>query len=525
MKTVYEVNPSIWVETTDETSYPQLPNSGMTFDAAVIGGGIAGLTTALLLKRAGLSVALIEARRIASGATGYTTAKVTSLHGLTYARLLDEQGEDKARQYAEASQAAVEQIASFVAEDGIDCGFERMPAMTYTEDPDRVIDIQNEVDAARALGLPASLTTTTDLPYEVTAAVQFDNQAQFHPRRYALGLAQLIEGDGCRIFEETRALDIESPEGDHPDGLHEIRTEHGTLHAGHVVQATHLPFHDPAGLFARTAPARSYCMAVQIEGRVPQAMYLSADSPVRSLRPHRSGDTEYLLVGGEGHKVGQGDFTTTRYAKLEAWVRERFNVKSVDFRWSAQDYMPADEVPFIGNLAPRTERLYVATGFKKWGMSTGTAAGMILRDYILERPNPWSEVFDATRLDLGASASNLVKENANVAKRFLGDRLSALVAPDIDSLKPGEGAIVRAGRHKVAAYRELGGMVKAVSPNCTHLGCVVSFNDAEQSWDCPCHGSRFDIDGGVIEGPAVEPLETVDVGDDVLASPSVQSNS
>ncbi|CAN5861465.1 FAD-dependent oxidoreductase [soil metagenome] len=519
MKTAYEVNPSIWVSTTDETNYPALPGSGKSFDAAVIGGGVAGLTTALLLKRAGLSVALIEARRIATGATGYTTAKVTSLHGLTYARLLDEQGEAKARQYAEASQAAVEMIAALVAVDGIDCGFERRLAMTYTEDPDRVIDIQNEVDAARTLGLPASLTTTTDLPYEVRAAVQFDNQAEFHPRRYALGLAQLIDGDGCRIFEETRALDIDS-EG----GRHEIKTEHGTLNAGHVVQATHLPFHDPAGLFARAAPSRSYCMAIQIEGKVPQAMYLSADSPVRSLRSHRSGNIEYLLVGGEGHKVGQGDFTSTRYAKLEAWIRERFNVKSVDFRWSAQDYMPADDVPFIGNLSPKTERLYVATGFKKWGMTTGTAAGMILRDYILERPNPWSEIFDATRLDLGASASNLIQENANVAKRFLGDRLSALVAPDIDSLKPGEGAIVRAGRHKVAAYRELGGMVKAVSPTCTHLGCVVSFNDAEQSWDCPCHGSRFDIDGGVIEGPAVEPLETVDVGDEVVASPSMQSN-
>ncbi len=384
MSNVYEVNPSIWVSTTDESNYPPLTESGLTFDVAVIGGGITGLTTAVLLKRAGFSVALIEARRIASGATGYTTAKVTSLHGLTYANLIKEQGEEKARQYADASQAAVEQVASFVADDGIDCAFERMRALTYTEDLDRVPDIEAEVEAARTLGLPASLTTTTDLPFEVRAAVKFDNQAQFHPRRYALGLAQLIDGDGCRVFEETRALDIDAKEG----VRHTVRTEHGVIHATHVVQATHLPFHDPGALFARTAPIRSYCMAVQVDGPVPQAMYLSADSPVRSLRPHRSEDIEYLLVGGEGHKVGQGDFTTTRYAKLEAWVRERFNVKSVDFRWSAQDYMPADEVPYIGKLSPNAERLYVATGFKKWGMTTGTAAGMILQDYILERPEP-----------------------------------------------------------------------------------------------------------------------------------------
>ncbi len=520
MGNLYEVNPSLWVSTTVETDYPPLPRSGLHFDAAVIGGGIAGLTTALLLKRAGLRMALIEARRIASGATGYTTAKITSLHGLTYARLLKEQGEDRAGQYAQASQAAVEQIASFVAEDGIDCSFERLPALTYTEDPDRVSDIDAEVEAARKLGLPATLTTTTDLPYEVRAAILFENQAQFHPRRYALGLAELIEGNGSRVFEETRALEI-----DLEKGRSVVRTEHGDLTADHVVQATHLPFHDPAALFAKAAPSRSYCLAVQIEGPVPQAMYLSADNPVRSLRPHREGNTDFLLVGGEGHKVGQGDFTTTRYAKLEAWVRDRFNVRSVDFRWSAQDYMPADDVPYIGRLSPRSERLYVATGFKKWGMTSGTAAGMILRDLIVKQPNRWIDVFDARRLDLGPSASKLIKENANVAKHFLSDRLSALVAPDIDSLKPGEGAIARAGREKVAAYREVGGMMKAVSPTCTHMGCVVSFNDAEETWDCPCHGSRFDTDGNVIEGPAVKPLHPVEVRSEAVISPPAQGAS
>lgn len=510
MSKLYEVNPSIWVSTTVETNYPQLTQSGSNFDAAVVGGGIAGLTTALMLKRQGMAVALVEARRIASGATGYTTAKVTSLHGLTYANLIAEHGASRAQQFADASQAALEFIAGIIDEEGIDCGFERRSAMTYTEDPERVPDLHAEVEAARSLGLPAALSTTTDLPFEVAASVKFHNQAQFHPRRYALGLAQLFDGDGCRLFEETRALDLEN-EGSRIA----VRTEGGTLYADHVVQATHLPFHDPGGLFARTAPERSYCLAVQLEGAVPQAMYLSADEPTRSMRPHRTEDAEYLLIGGESHKVGQGDFTTRRYARLEAWAKERFDVRSVDFRWSAQDYIPADEVPYIGRLSPRSERMYVATGFKKWGMTSGTVAGLILRDLIAGRPNPWAEVFDSTRLDIGASAAKMIKENANVAKHFISDRLSALVSPEIDSLNPGEGAIVRAGGEKVAAYRELGGMIKAVSPTCTHLGCMVSFNDAETTWDCPCHGSRFDVDGEIIEGPAVKPLKRAELTSEV----------
>lgn len=517
MAKLYEVNPSIWVSTTEETQYPPLGGSGHHFDAVVIGAGIAGLTTAVLLKKEGLKVALLEARRVAAGATGYTTAKITSLHGLTYAKLVKEQGEEKARRYAEASEAAIEQIAAFVKVEAIECGFERLPAVTYTEDPDRVGDIDAEVEAARTLGLPAKLVTRTDLPWEIRSGVLFENQAQFHPRQYALGLAQIVDGGGSRVFEETRALDIEQE-----DGKASVQTEHGVITADHVVQATHLPFHDPAGLFAKASPTRSYCLAVQIDGHVPQSMYLSADNPVRSLRPHRVDGTEYLLIGGEGHKVGQGDFTTTRYAKLEAWAKARFNVKTVDFRWSAQDYMPADDMPYIGRLSPRSDRLWVATGFKKWGMTAGTAAGRILSDLITGRENPWSEVFDSTRLDLGPSASKLIKENSNVAKRFVSDRLSSLVAPDINSLKPGEGAIVRAGRDKVAAYREVGGMMKAVSPLCTHMGCVVSFNDAEETWDCPCHGSRFDTDGNILEGPATKPLEPRDVPSDATAAPSNQ---
>jgi glycine/D-amino acid oxidase-like deaminating enzyme/nitrite reductase/ring-hydroxylating ferredoxin subunit len=512
MGSLTEAHRSIWVATTPETNYPSLPRSIDAFDVAVIGGGIAGLTTALLLKREGFNVALVEAGRIATGATGYTTAKVTSLHGLTYAKLIDAHGKEKASMYAGAAQAGLERVARFVGEDGIDCNFERRPAYTYTLDGERVGDIDNEVRAATDLGLPASLTTKTELPFEVNAAVRFDDQAQFHPRKYCLGLAGLIDGGGSQIFENTRAIDIDD------EGPLIVVTEHGLLTVDNVVLATHLPFHDPGGMFAKASPSRSYLLAIKVEGEIPQGMYLSAGSPTRSLRRFDDADGSYLLVGGESHKVGQDENTNVRYARLEAWAREHFNVRSVDYKWSAQDYMPADDVPYIGKLSPRSDRMFVATGFKKWGMTSGTAAGMILTDLIAGRENPWAEVFDSTRLDLGASAARLIKENINVAKRFVGDRLSALAAPPIESLKPGEGDIVKVGPEKVAAFRELGGTFRAVSPTCTHMGCVVAFNAAETTWDCPCHGSRFDLDGNVIEGPAVRNLAKVDLPEEVLGT-------
>lgn len=516
MGTLDQANPSLWVGTSGSTEYPTLTD-GLAFDAVVIGAGITGLTAALLLKTAGLRVAVVEAGRIAAGATGYTTAKVTSQHGLTYAHLIQTHGEQKARQYAQACEAAIAQIAELVEGHRIDCDFERMPAFTYTEDPQRAGSVQEEAEAAVRLGLPASLTTDTDLPYEVAAAVRFDNQAQFHPRRYCLGLAGLIEGDGSSVFEGTRAsgIDVEKTR-------HLVKTDRGEVAAEHVVQATHLPFHDPAVLFAKASAYRSYALALQVEGPAPQGMYLSAGEPVRSLRPYLAGRVSYLLVGGEGHKVGQDEHSNQRYATLEAWARDRFNVSSVDFRWSAQDYVPADGMPYLGRLSRRSKRLYAATGFKKWGMTWGTAAGMILTDLILGRPNPWAEMLEATRLNADASVSHLIKENANVAKRFVGDRLSTFSAPDISTLQPGDGGVVRANGGKLAAYRDIGGLVQAVSATCTHLGCVVSFNPAETTWDCPCHGSRFDVEGNVIEGPAVRNLDKVVLPESVLSTDTAE---
>lgn len=491
---------SYWVGTSPATNYPAYQPDGRVVDVAVVGGGIAGLTTALLLAETGATVAVLEAGRIAAGVTGYTTAKVSSLHGLTYASLEKSLGSDAARTYGQANEAGIAEIARLVTEFAIDCDFERLPAFTYTEETDQVGSIEAEVEAARSAGLAASFTTETGLPYPVQAAICVDDQAQFHPRRFCLALAEALLRYGAEVFEDTRVLDID--EG----SPCRVTTAAGELTANQVVIATQLPIVDRAGLFGRAHPERSYAMTVTLNGPAPQGMYLSADSPTRSVRPVVAGGRDAVL-GGEGHKVGHDPDTRERYAALERWAGERFDVAEITYRWSAHDYVPADSVPYIGRAGPLSKRLYVATGFKKWGMTTAAVAAMILRDRIGGRDNPWAKLFDSTRLDVKGEVKSVITENVGVAKRFVGDRLRARSAPPAAELAPGEGAIAELDGDRIAAFRDDDGRLHAVSARCTHLGCLVAWNTAERSWDCPCHGSRFDPDGNVLQGPAVKPLE------------------
>ena len=274
--------------------------------------------------------------------------------------------------------------------------------------------------------------------------------------------------------------------------------------------ATHLPFFDPAGLFARTSPSRSYAAAVTLAEPAPPGMYLSADPATRSVRPLVGGSRQAVLAGEE-HKTGHGRDTRRYHQALEAWARERFPLRSVDYRWSAQDYLPADNVPYIGRLIPGYGRLHVATGFKKWGMTHSAVAAMLLCDEITGRSNPWSGLFRATRLHPLASAKELAVHNLDVGLRFAGDRLLTLRPAPAQQLAPGEAGFRELDGEKVAAYRDEHGQLHAVSGRCTHLGCLVAWNAAERTWDCPCHGSRYSYDGQVIQGPAVKNLPPKDL--------------
>jgi len=494
--------PSFWLGTTPETDYPALTDD-VSVDVAVVGAGITGITAAVLLKRAGKTVALLESRRIVHGASGYTTAKVTSGHGSGYSKIRKGFGEDGARTYAEANEAAIERIAQFVEEDGIDCDFERKPNYVYAESSEDVEQLRQEAEVERKAGLAVSLVDETPLPFAVAAALRLENQAQFHPRKYLLALAATIPGDGSHVFEHSRVQDVKRGEP------YEVTTERGIVRAADVVVATHLPILDRGLFFAKAYPHRSYAVAAPLgQASDPEGMYINSGTPTRSIRTMRDGDGVFLNVGGSGHKTGDEDDTPARYDQLEQFLRRHWpDAGEVRYRWSTQDYMPHDQVPYVGRLRRGSEHVYAATGYKKWGMTNGTAAAMIISDAILGRRNPWADLYDAKRLVRRSGLVSFLKENAAAGVHFVVDRLPRAERGAVGELEPGEGALIRVRGRKTAVYRDDAGSVHAMSPVCQHLYCIVDWNAAEKSWDCPCHGSRYDGRGRVIQGPTTKDLK------------------
>jgi glycine/D-amino acid oxidase-like deaminating enzyme/nitrite reductase/ring-hydroxylating ferredoxin subunit len=493
-------NESLWMATAPRTDFPSLEGPADA-DVAVIGGGVAGLATAWFLQRAGRRVLVLEAERIATGASAYATVKVTAGHRLKYSELSRRHPRAVVTGYATANAAALEAIAGLVADRGIDCDFERRSHIVWAESDEELETLRVEFDAETQAGLSPFLTTESDLPFEVAGCLVLQDQAQFHPRRFLLGVADAVVAEGGTIVENTRAKTI-----DESDRCR-IETDRGPVTADDVVVATHYPITNRGGLFAKLSPQMEYCVAGWIDpAAAPSQMYINAGSSTRSLRTAAHDGGLLLIVAGEQHKVGEERETQTRYEALEAWTRERFGVTTFPFRWSTQDNYAVDGLPYVGPVDRRTEHLFVITGFGAWGMTNGVAAGMVVRDLIEGRPGEWIDVYSPQRADVARRPGIFLKENVKVAAHWVGDRLSIDEHGPSD-LGPGEAAIVDRNGDRVAAFRDDAGGLHAVSAICTHLGCVVEWNAAERSWDCPCHGSRFGVDGDVIQAPAVEPLE------------------
>ena len=475
---------SIWHRSAKMAPKPPLAEDVET-GVAVIGGGMAGILTAALLEEAGVRTVVLEADRVGGGQTGNTTAKVTAQHGLIYHKLEQTLGPESARLYAVANQSAVESYQRMVDERGIRCAWERLPAYLYALEAEDLLS--QEAAAQERAGLPVRLTEDPGLPFPVRGAVRCGGQAQFHPLWFLHALAE-----GLTVYEHTRVLEVDG-------GL--VRTGGGTVRAEYVVFCCHFPFvNAPGYYFARMHQERSYVLA--LAGAPALAgMYYSADRDGLSLR--RAGTL--LLAGSGSHRTGENR-EGGRYDALRRSASLLLPGVEEVCRWSAQDCMTLDGVPYVGQFSASTPGWYVATGFGKWGMTGSMAAAVLLRDQILGQANAWEKLFSPQRFTPAASAARLL-DNGLHALRDLGRLPLAPARAAAEALPPGHGGVAEVEGEKAGVYKAPDGTLHVVSLRCPHLGCQLEWNPDEQSWDCPCHGSRFDFQGRLLSGPAQEGLE------------------
>ncbi|MFD4317262.1 FAD-dependent oxidoreductase [Streptomyces sp. NPDC058548] len=460
---------SYWMASAPPPGAAHPPLDGdLSVDVAVVGAGVAGVCTARELVRAGADVVLLEVDRIATGVTGHAAGELTSLHGLRYGHLRRRRGPEAAALYADAQEDALRQVARDCAELGVDAGIEHRPAFTYTVDEGSAADIHEEADAAGEAGLKATTVTDTGLPYPVVAAVRVEDQLQFHPRRFLLGMADDLVARGGRIHEGTRVTEL------HDGAECRLAVEGGAaVHARDVVLATHFPLRCHSSLLVRLSVRRELVVAASVDERdAPYGMYVTFDDGARSVRTAPLGEGRRLLiVAGEAFEPGSGG-VPERYDSLEAWARGHlpgFAEAAEIHRWAAQDVHTPDGMPCVGHEHPDTQHVYLATGFGGWGLSNGVAAGRLLAAHVTGAPRPaWTELVDPRRHLPVREVPGVVRRQSTVARHYVAGRRTAR--------------------------------------RCTHMGCELGFNEAEQTWECPCHGSRFAADGSVLQGPATRAL-------------------
>lgn len=498
---------SLWRATTELPDFPRLAED-IEADVAIVGAGITGITTAYLLAKAGKDVVIVDAGRILNGTTGFTTAKVTAQHGLIYHEFMNHFGEEKTRLYYEGNREAIEFIRDIIGGDEGKFGLKLEDAYIYAQQEDKYLTkLEDEIKAYEKLGIPGEWQDSLPLPMQIRGAIKMPGQYQFHPLQYLKHLTEQFLKLGGRIYENT-TMDEKAETG----GPITLLTKRGghRITCNHAVSASHFPFVDEKGLFfTRLHVERSYAIAVKPETAYPGGMYLSVDQPTRSLRSASYDGEELVIVGGENHPTGRSICTHQHYENLELFAGKLLGASAIPYRWSTQDLITLDNMPYIGPITSNQDRIFVATGFRKWGMTTGTLAAKIISDQILEKENRYSEVYSPSRFKADPSIKTFVVQNALVAKDFVAGKVE-LSHADITELKAGEGAVVRHNGQRAGAYKDDQGNLHLVDTTCTHLGCEVEWNEGERSWDCPCHGSRYRYNGEVLEGPAIEPLKQLD---------------
>jgi glycine/D-amino acid oxidase-like deaminating enzyme/nitrite reductase/ring-hydroxylating ferredoxin subunit len=503
---------SLWLDTVHPFEAPVLQHD-LSADVCVVGAGIAGLTTAYLLASEGKSVVVIDARTVGAGETAMTTAHLSSEIDDTYKEILRLHGPDGARLACASHSAAIDQIERLCHLESIDCRFERVNGYLFLGAGHKERELDEELEAARAAGAKVVKLPQADVAgFRSGPCLRFAAQAQMHPLRYLHGLAHGCARRGVQIFSGTKAISASG-------GTEAIvKTEAGqTIRAQSLVAATNAPFTDLVAIHTKQAPYHSYVIGARVKpDTITRALYWDTEDPYHYVRVHPSSNRELggdnddpvdiLIVGGEDHKAGQASDADARFSRLEQWMRDRFPAAAdVEFRWSGQVMETVDGLAFIGRNPLDADNMYVATGDSGMGMTHGTIAGMLLTDLILRRDNPWTELYNPGRIRSGA-AIEWVKENLNVALQYTS-WLTKGDVESVDQITPNNGAIVVERGSKIAVFRDETGAVHRRSAVCPHLGCIVAWNPSASTWDCPCHGSRFDKFGAVMNGPAPKDLD------------------
>ncbi|HAT4307742.1 TPA: FAD-dependent oxidoreductase [Clostridium perfringens] len=474
---------SVWSESCKFRKREAL-NKDIKTDVLVIGAGIAGILTAYMLKQKGREVVLIDAAEIASGNTKNTTAKITSQHDLIYSKLITEFGEEKARQYAKANELAIKKYKEIIEDKRIECDFEEKSAYVYSLN--EVDVLKEEVEAAKKLGIDAEFVQEVNLPFKINGAVKFNNQAQFNPLKFLKGISNELV-----IYENTRALEIK-------ENL--VVTSGGNITAKNIVVATHYPIMNAPGYyFMKMHQERSYVLALENTSEI-DGMYIDLNKEGYSFRTYNN----LLLLGGISHRTGENEEGGS-YDELRKVAKKLYPKSKEKYYWSAQDCMTIDGIPYIGKYSSETPNIYVATGFNKWGMTSSMVSAMIISDMILEKENDFSEIFSPRRFDLSLSINNIANDLIETAKNFIAQKVY-IPSSEIEHIKNGHGGIIEYNGEKVGVYKNKEGKEFFVSTKCTHLGCQLSWNADELTWDCPCHGSRFDYKGRLIGSPATKDL-------------------
>jgi glycine/D-amino acid oxidase-like deaminating enzyme/nitrite reductase/ring-hydroxylating ferredoxin subunit len=503
---------SLWIDTSQRLKTAPL-NRDESADVCVVGAGIAGLSTAYLLAREGLSVVVIDAGQVASGQSAVTTAHLSSVIDDTFKEMLRLHGPDGAKLAYESHTRAIDRIEAICSDEHIDCRFQGVDGYLFLGAKQKESELEEEMEAARAVG--AKVTHCAKAPVNgvnIGPCLRFTAQGQFHPLKYLNGIADAFQRRGGRIYSDTRAVEAVGGDGAH------VKTASGhTITASSIVVATNSPFNDLVAIHTKQAPYHTYAIGARVApDAITTALYWDTEDPYHYVRLQRTTNRELggdndaavdiLIVGGEDHKAGQAQDAEARFGRLESWMREHFaDAGAIEFRWSGQVMETVDGLAYIGRNPLDAENVYIITGDSGMGMTHGTIGAMLITDLIQKRPNPWEELYDPARVRTGA-AVEWVKENLNVALQYK-DWLTRGDVASIDQVAAGHGAVVVESGRKIAVYRDERGEVHRRSAVCPHLGCIVAWNPAASTWDCPCHGSRFDKLGDVINGPSPKNLE------------------